>query len=388
MTQRDTRSLSQIRHETEQTRAALTTTVEELRGTVHDTAADIKSRLQPTAIKAEVSGYIKSRGEQLLHDMTDAARRNPMQAVAVGASVAYPAIRMVRAIPLPILMIGAGLFLAGSKTGQELTQKASDMAMDAAGEASRRVDDLKAQAAELGDQAMHAMSDAAGRASETLDRTRNTVSGTIRDATDQAHSMAGAASRMAGSSADTAQGAASQIGSAMRDAQTRLSESGGELLDSTRRRLSEAGEQLSDIGRTTADTMRDTVQKNPMLVAGLGLLVGGLIASVLPRSQIENSLVGEASDAVKQKARQAAAAGFESAKGATGEILANVKQQASSEGLTPDALAENAEDIRERVQRVAERAVTTAFDPHTQGESHDQHESKQDEPIGGGRQHG
>ena len=39
------------------------------------------------AIKAEVSDYIKSRGEQLWQDMTDMARHNPMQAVAVGASI-------------------------------------------------------------------------------------------------------------------------------------------------------------------------------------------------------------------------------------------------------------------------------------------------------------
>jgi hypothetical protein len=128
MAQGDTRSLNEIRRETEQTRAALTTTVEELRGTVSDTATDIKNRLRPDAIKAEVSGYIKSRGEQLLQDLTDMARRNPMQAVAVGASIAYPALRLARAIPLPVLMIGAGLFLTGSKTGQDFSRKASDLA--------------------------------------------------------------------------------------------------------------------------------------------------------------------------------------------------------------------------------------------------------------------
>ena len=101
MSQTDTRSLQQIKRETEQTRAGLTNTVEQLRTSVADTAADIRQRVRPEAIKAEVSGYIKSRGEQLLNDVTSAARRNPMQAVAVGASVAYPLLRLARAIPLP-----------------------------------------------------------------------------------------------------------------------------------------------------------------------------------------------------------------------------------------------------------------------------------------------
>jgi hypothetical protein len=117
MAQADLRSLDQIKRETEQTRAGLTETVDRLRTSVAETASDIRPRIKPQAIKAEVSDYIKSRGEQLLSDVTAAARRNPIQAVAVGASVAYPLLRLARTIPLPVLMVGAGLFFAGSKTG-------------------------------------------------------------------------------------------------------------------------------------------------------------------------------------------------------------------------------------------------------------------------------
>jgi hypothetical protein len=78
----DTRSLQQIKRETEQTRAGLTNTVEQLKTSVAETASDIRHRI--TRMKAEVSDYIRSRGEQLMNDVTSAARRNPMQAVAVG----------------------------------------------------------------------------------------------------------------------------------------------------------------------------------------------------------------------------------------------------------------------------------------------------------------
>src|SRR6202171_3354157 len=138
----DTRSLQQIKRETEQTRAGLTDTVEQLKTSVAETASDIRHRVSPEAIKAEVSGYIKSRGEQFLNDVTAAARRNPMQAVAVGASMAYPLLRLARAIPVPVLMVGAGLFFAGSKTGQAVTQKASEVASDLSDEVSRRARDF------------------------------------------------------------------------------------------------------------------------------------------------------------------------------------------------------------------------------------------------------
>jgi preprotein translocase subunit SecD len=145
MADADTRSLQQIKSETEQTRAGLTSTVEQLKTTVAETVSDIRHRISPDAIKAEVSNYIRSRGEQLMNDVTSAARRNPMQAVAVGASIAYPVLKIARAIPLPILMVGAGLFFAGSKTGQAATQKASDMATDLSEEMVRRAHDLRDQ---------------------------------------------------------------------------------------------------------------------------------------------------------------------------------------------------------------------------------------------------
>jgi hypothetical protein len=385
MSQSDARSLHEIRRETEQTRAALTTTVEELRGTVVDTATDIKNRLRPEAIKAEVSGYIKSRGEQLLQDLTDMARHNPMQAVAIGASVAYPVLRLARAIPLPVLMIGAGLFLTGSKTGRDLTRKASDLAEDGSDEAQRR-------AHSLGDQIAQATSDAKGGAADLLDRARESVadfteqlrqtgtdaakaaraapvagSQAVQDAASQtanavsseAEAMKDRLSQAATSSARAVRETAVSASEFIRDAGDRAAQSGQEFLQSTQAKATRLGERATG-------TVRETVQQNPLLVAGVGLLIGGLIASALPKSNIEQDLAGSASGAAKRKARQAAAAGFDAAKGATGEILSNVARQAEAEGLTPDGLASSAQEVVHRVKRVAERAVTTAFDPDHQ----------------------
>jgi len=78
MMQGETRSVEEARRETELTRMGLTRTVDELRSTVNETAAEIRHRLRPDTIKAEVSGYIRNRREQWLNDVTEAARRNPM----------------------------------------------------------------------------------------------------------------------------------------------------------------------------------------------------------------------------------------------------------------------------------------------------------------------
>jgi hypothetical protein len=52
-------SVNTLRARAEANRSRLTGTVEELRTQVTETASDIKERLSPSAIKAEVSDYVR-----------------------------------------------------------------------------------------------------------------------------------------------------------------------------------------------------------------------------------------------------------------------------------------------------------------------------------------
>jgi len=377
----DTRSLQQIKRETEQTRAGLTDTVEQLKTSVAETASDIRHRISPEAIKAEVSGYIKSKGEQLLNDITSAARRNPMQAVAVGASVAYPLLRLARAIPLPVLMVGAGLFFAGSKTGQTASQKASDVAADLS-------DDVARRARELGEQVQDTASAARTYASEQFDRVSSAIAGgtnqvrgladaagaavasnsqRIKDSaasasatlSDRASGLKDDGRRLAGSAATTVQDIADGATAAARSAASTVVDTGVDAARTIRRTASDASDRAGK-------TIFQTIEQNPLLVAGVGLLVGGLIASALPRSGFEDDLVGDASSAAKRRAQAAASQGFDAAKAAVGEVYDETARQAEAEGLTPDAIGKAAQDISQRVRRVAEAAVTTAFEPSEQ----------------------
>ncbi len=70
--------------------------------------------------------------------------------------------------------------------------------------------------------------------------------------------------------------------------------------------------------------------------------------------------------------------GFDAARKAVGEVYDETARQAEAEGLTPDAMGKAAKDLTQRVRRVAEVAVTTAFEPsdknqasnNPQGENH------------------
>jgi hypothetical protein len=96
------RTLNQLEREAERTRAELLSTVEELR-----------ERVSPSQVKADVKQYARSTGQDFVSNIVERARENPLQAAAIAAAVAYPTWHMIRTIPLPVLLLGAGAVLAG-----------------------------------------------------------------------------------------------------------------------------------------------------------------------------------------------------------------------------------------------------------------------------------
>jgi hypothetical protein len=215
----------------------------------------------------------------------------------------------------------------------------------------------------------------AGSASATLD----TQAGAVRDTTasvadavaSKGRDLKGGVVDLAGTASERIKGIAADSASAAQSAMTSTREV---ALDTANALRSKAAAASDRAGKTVFETF----EQNPLLVAGVGLLLGGLIASALPRSELEDNLVGEASEAAKTRARDAASRGFDAAKGAAGEILENVARQAGAEGLTSDGLDTAAKDIGQRVRRVAEAAVTTAFEPENDSTS----------SGGGGEHHG
>jgi hypothetical protein len=286
---------------------------------------------------------------------------------------------------LPVLMVGAGLFFAGSKTGQAASQKAMDMASDLSDEVQRRAHDVR-------DQVGESAAAAKAFASDNLDRLRDTVSGgteRVSQAADQVNetanrvgatlaagsdSLKDKAASLGASAADQASdlkdrtiqaagSAASSLQDIASDATSSARRAAGTAADAGLNAVKTARDTASDLTGRAGKTFLETIEQNPLLVAGVGLLVGGLIASALPRSDIEDGLIGETSNSVKKRAQAAASQGIDAAKDAVGDVYDKAVRQAEAEGLSPDALGNAAQDIGQRVRRVAESAVTAAFEP-------------------------
>ncbi|ACE99975.1 conserved hypothetical protein [Rhodopseudomonas palustris TIE-1] len=392
----DTRSLEEIRRDTERARAGLTETVGQLRATVTDTANDVREKYSPAAIKAEVNNYIKSRGEDLADGVRDSIRNNPVQAVAVGATLAYPLWKMVRAIPTPVLMIGAGLYLAGTRSGTELTQRASDAARDFAGDLERRARDFSADAADSAVAAREYASgaiDAAGEivatradqfrqaatataadlkhkgqdlgrsVSESSDELRRRASAAGEAFAGEADQLAARGAGLAGMVADTVRDAAEQVRDRAGDAATKMRETLHDTRDAGMDAASRLRDQATDFGNRATKTARRTLTDHPLLVAGAGLLIGGLIASAFPRVRASGTRVGrQVAAGAKDMVTRGAEKGQAAYQGAA--------QEAEKQGLTGEDLAENVRDLGQRVRKVAEAAVTSFEAPSPSQNKH------------------
>jgi ElaB/YqjD/DUF883 family membrane-anchored ribosome-binding protein len=315
-----------LRAEAEVNRSRLTGTVEQLRTQVEDTATDIKERLSPDAIKTEVTQYVRDSRDQLWNSLERQARDNPLQAVAVGAALAYPALKLMRAMPAPLLLVGAGLLLSrtssnGAGTADALRNQAQSALDTASGTLDSAADNARRKVHDAQDYARQGVDAAMGRASQTAASIKDRVTEVTDEAT-----------------------------TAVRDTADKVMGQAEDLVQQTR-------QQAEDLVQQTRQTVSDTWDKNPLLIAGIGLGIGAFIAAAFPSTKAEEAVFGDASDALRRQADGLAAKGVEAAKSAVESVAA----AASGEGLSVDGLNQLGESLTDKVRAVAERGVESAL---------------------------
>jgi ElaB/YqjD/DUF883 family membrane-anchored ribosome-binding protein len=333
------KSIEQLREESERNREALAATVGELRDRVGDTAAEIKTLVSPSHIKQEIRDYVRHERESLIETVQRKAKENPLQAAAVAAAVAYPALGLLRALPAPLWLIGAGLFLT-SRRGQQAT-----------GAVKNRVDEAVQQGTEAAaDFAGSVRSDLEDRiagaryaAEEVRDAVRSTVDG-VADKTKAAFHNA----------RDSVTGAVQDGTSKARAAADQVRSSVGESGEAVKSRV-------QDTARQSRSAAVDFINDNALLVAGVGAAVGAIIAASIPPSDAENRLFGAGSESLKAKAREAAAQGIEKAGEIAADTAGAVAAAAAREGLDATGVQSALNKVADSVRSVADRGLDTAL---------------------------
>ncbi|MBA2589010.1 MAG: hypothetical protein H0U98_10335 [Alphaproteobacteria bacterium] len=306
-------SVRQLSREAEITREGLETSVLELNSKVAGTIDDLKDRLSPSHIKEEFKGFVREESSQILSSIQRKAHDNPLQAVAIGAAVAYPLWGILKSIPVPLLLIGGGVLLSRQNNGK-LSQAVSDKANDLA----------------------QSVKDAEGTMVASVNAMKDTVSDKAQDLL------------------DSATGTANQAGRSVK-------ETSAEALDKVSASVSDLGDAGARVAVRSKTAIEDLIDKNPLVAGGLALAVGAFIAASIPISEAENRMFGETSEDVKDSARGAVAQGVERAKDTAAGIVGDIAAAAAREGLSTEGLSKTIEGTAVAVKAVVDKGLTTAL---------------------------
>jgi hypothetical protein len=331
-------SVEELREESEQSRAALAISASELRQRVDDTATELKTIISPAHIKQKFKESVREERDSLVQSLRRKAKENPLQLAAVGAAAAYPAWALLRAIPTPLLLIGAGLFLT-SKRGQ---QSAKDIQAKIGGVVQQGSERLAETAGSIKSDLEDRIAGAKYGAEEIRD-TVTSAAGTIAEKTRTAFSgSADALKANAGEVARTPAATARVPGA--------LAENADQVKDGA-----------SAIARGARSALTEFLNENALLVAGVGAVVGACIAASIPASEAENRLFGAGSEKLKNKAREAAAQGVDRAGDIVAETAGSVAAAATREGLDATGVKQTLNTLADSVRAVADRGVDTAL---------------------------
>jgi ElaB/YqjD/DUF883 family membrane-anchored ribosome-binding protein len=302
-------AVRELSREAEITREGLETSVGELNKKVAGTIDDLKDRLSPSHIKDEFKGFVREESSQIISSLQRKAHDNPLQAVAIGAAVAYPFWGVLKSIPVPLLLIGGGVWLS-----RQNNEKLARSVNDRAGDLAQSVKDTESSIAAN----VNAVSE---KARDILDSATNTANEAVRT----------------------------------------VKETSADAFEKVSASVSDFGEAGAEVVSRSKTAIEDLIDKNPLVVGGLALALGAFIAASIPISETENRLFGERSDDVKDSARGAVAQGVERAKDTAAGIAGDIAAAAAREGLSTEGLSKTIEGTAVAVKAVVEKGLTTAL---------------------------
>jgi|RhiMetdeSRZDD1v2_1073273.scaffolds.fasta_scaffold83944_4 uncharacterized protein DUF3618 len=329
----------QLEREAEQTRAEIASMLEELR-----------SRMTPGQIVDQILDFARdSTGGQFFNNLRRQVTDNPVPVALVGAGIAW--------------------FMLSGRNGKRKalapeqrdisdayygTEESGDYygttGLYGAGVDERPVGKGIAKRAQkaAGTVAEHAR-EAGSRVSETASSITSSVTNAASSASssvaEAASSVAGAAGAALEASASGARRAAELIGS--------------------------SGSVLRHNSVAASRSMANFLQEQPLVLAGAGLAIGAALGAMFPATRVENELMGEASDAIKRRAKEVAEEQIEKGKELAGRALDEAKQEADKLGFTSSRGEPSTEDSRRAGENMYRRAPEEQFSDG-QGEESDQ----------------
>jgi ElaB/YqjD/DUF883 family membrane-anchored ribosome-binding protein len=313
-----------------------------------DSLDELTGKLTPGQVFDEVLSYAKGGGGTFFRALSNAARENPVPSLLIGAGCMMflsEKMGLSRLMPrsdpgdgraydagTPSAFAGAGSRAAGA-VGSAMSTAASGVTA-----ATRSVRSGVQSAADFASEQGSKISDGVRRGTEAVG---DAAANAARAASDTASGIR----EGIGSTAESLKRTAGQVGDTLTGYSEAIGEQVAETAEQARQRASQTAGELKNKATSL-------VNEQPLLVAAIGLAVGAVVAAMLPSTQTEDELVGQASDAVKNAVGEVVSDKFEAATTAVGKVVEEAQNVAQREGLTPSAAGDIARDLGDKLKRV------------------------------------
>jgi ElaB/YqjD/DUF883 family membrane-anchored ribosome-binding protein len=320
--------------------------VEQTRVRVADTIIALRESMSPGQIMDQVVDYARSSGgADFTRNLGAQVRDNPLPVLLIGAGIGWMLLSNGRQAapasqPLPPQrMLPPPPPSTGQHAGPGMMERATKMGAD-----------LREGVGQTASGVTSSIGQAASGVSSAVGAAASSVGSAISSAASSARDAASSASESVSGMATSAARTASSTHDAARAYGHDATHAAGQGLHAVTGGVHQMSHQ---VGGQLRQSWNRASTEQPLLLGSLGLALGALIGALLPRTQAEDSLMGEASDAVTQQLGTAAQEQYEQAKEVVSEHVGEVREKlsgtASSLSSMSDAVVEAAEGVREAV---------------------------------------
>ncbi len=332
--------------EAEQTRRRLAENLDEL-----------SDRLTPGQVFDEMLTYSRAGSGTFFRAFSNAMRENPLPSLLIGGGC------------MMFLSEKMGVRSQGFGNGGRPTAPAADEACadgagrpDAAGRmtgaagssARAMASSVQSGIGGAAESASRQTANAVGAIADTMGQTAASVSDAVSNAADTMRAKAHDLRDQTGGAVEQARVGAQNVAGAVRDAAASMSGAVADTASSVSGGMADTAgrtrRRAADAVRRSRDSAASFVTEQPLLCAAIGVAVGAALAGLLPSTETEDRLMGDASDAVKGTAGQVGSEVVESAKNVASKVADRAQSAVKEEGLSPSAVADAARNLSEGIQ--------------------------------------
>jgi hypothetical protein len=297
------------------------------------TLDELAASLTPGGMLDEVLSYARAGGGDFLKGLGKAASANPVPTLLIG--------------------VGAAMLLSGKgRVGSTGNGEAHGPRAEESGTFTN------------GRPGTSSAQSAGGAISEGMAAVGSGIAAAASGVRSGVSSAGAAVARTAASIADEAVSSISSAREAVRGAGSAVGGAASDLADNVSGYAASAREGVVDRGRKAFDESSrvlkdlrtrgtDFAQEQPLIVGALGIAIGAAVATLLPRTRTEDSVMGEASDSIKGAIGEAAGEQYREAKTAAENVATEAKASATRHGLSAAGAAK-------AIRTMADKAVSTA----------------------------